>query len=123
MHFEFVDSFEIKASLIRPEGVGVYVEWERAAVLAKNVTKLLLALLEGGALLCLHTLSGGGVKDDLTESDALGSDLDELLVGDELDSLLKRKLYGGDEGKLLVCARRSDSGKMLLLAYVDLDIV
>ena len=63
---------------------------EASGGFSQKCHKLLLALLEGGALLCLHTLSGRGVEDNLTETDALGSDLDELLVGDELDSLLKR---------------------------------
>ena len=78
---------------------------------------------EGGALLRLHALSGRGVEDNLSESDALRGDLDELLVGDKLDSLFKRKLYGGYQSELFISARGTDSGKVLLLAYVDLDII
>ena len=80
-------------------------------------------LLEGGALLRLDPLSRGGVEDYLTESDRLGSDLDELLIGDKLDSLLEGELNGGDESELFISAGGADGGEVLLLTYVDLDVI
>ena len=88
-----------------------------------NLVLLLRLLLEGGALLCLHTLSGGGVEDDLTESDGLGRYLDKLLIGDEFNSLLKRELNGCDESELFIGAGRTNSGKMLLLTNVYLNVI
>ena len=84
---------------------------------------LLLLFLKSRALCRLDSLSGGGVENDLTESDRLRSNLDELLVGDELNSLLEGKLNGCDESKLLVRAGGTDSGEVLFLTYVDLDVV
>ena len=62
----------------------------------------LFIVLECGTLLCGDTLSLRGVEDYLTKSDALGSYLNKLVVGYELNSLLKRKLYGSDKSKLFV---------------------
>ena len=84
---------------------------------------LLLLFLKSRALSCLDTLTGGSVEDDLTKSDRLRSNLDELLVGDELNSLLEGKLNGCNESKLLVRAGGTDSGEVLFLTYVDLDVV
>ena len=87
------------------------------------LAELLLLLLERGALSSLNPLTGGCVENDLSKSYRLGSNLDELLVGDELDSFLKRKLNGSDESELFVSARGTNCSKVLFLTYVNLNVV
>ena len=84
---------------------------------------LLFSFLESRALLRLNSLTGGGIKNYLTKSYGLGSYLDKLLVGNKLNRLFKRKLYGSYKGKLFVSARGTDSSKMLFLTYVYLNVV
>ena len=64
--------------------------------------KLLLLFLKSGTLCSLNSLSRGSVENDLSKSYRLRSNLDKLLVGDKLDRLLKGKLNGSDESKLLI---------------------
>ena len=64
-----------------------------------------------------------GVEDLLAQTDGLGGDLDQLVIGNELDGLLQRKDHGGRQQQLFVGTGGTDGSQLLGLAGVDGDVI
>ena len=73
----------------------------------------LLALLHSAALAhhFLHTQLG--IQDLFTQTDGLGGDLDQIVVGDVLNSLFQRHNDGGREQQLFIRAGGTNRGQVL----------
>ena len=72
---------------------------------ADNGGEYTLFLTAQACGLCLQ--AGGGIEDALAQTERLGSDLHQLVIGDELDRLLKRHIAGGDQRQRFVGTLRA----------------
>ena len=75
--------------------------------------RFLLTLLHSAALAhhFLHTQLG--IQNLLAQTDGLGGDLNQIVVGDVLDRFLQRHDDGGREQQLFIRARGTDRGQVL----------
>ena len=63
------------------------------------------------------------VENALADAQALGRDLEQLVVREELQALLQTQLARRHEAQRVVGARGAGVGQLLLLADVDDDIL
>ena len=63
------------------------------------------------------------LQNFFAEPDGFGSDLDELVVGDEFDGLLEAQLAMGDEANGFVSRGRAHVGELLFLGDVDFHVL
>ena len=88
----------------------------RPAILAGREKTILLFAVEG-----LHTLFV--VQDGLAHPQALGGDLQQLIICQELQALLQAHLLGGNQTQGVVGAGGTGVGQLLFLAHVHRHIL